>query len=435
MPLLARARRLLGGRTFASLRKHRNYRLYFASHGISFAGTWMQQIAAYWLVLELTGSPLAVGALALAQLLPVSLFGLVVGTVIDRFDVRRLLLLTESTLIVTAATLAVLTLTGAVELWHVYALGVVQGLVQVVGNPARHTLVFRLVGSADLPNAVALSSALGTIARIVGPGLGGLVVALAGVGVAFTLNALSYGAVVAALLAMRTGEMVALERSQRRSGFRAMLAFVLGARRVTVAFFAVLALSTVSFNFDVLLPLVARTTLHADADVFGLIAAVFGAGALFGALLLATDGRASLRLLLLGAGGFGALELALAPQRSVLGVCLLVFPIGIFYVLWGSSALASLQLAAPSHLRGQAASLYFFAFQGGAPLGGHLAGRLTSRGGTALAFAVAGVSATLVALAGAASLLALEPQAARADLWRLLRAGQPAPVERDADAL
>ena len=423
MLFLARVRRLLSGRTFASLRRHRNFRLFFVSHGVSFAGNWMQQIAAYWLVLELTGSPLAVGALALAQLLPVTLFGLVVGSVIDRFDVRRLLLVTESTLICTASTLALLTLTGVVQLWHVYALGALQGLVQVLGNPARHTLVFRLVGPADLPNAVALSSALGTLARIAGPGLGGLVVALAGVGVAFTVNAVSYVAVVLALLAMRTGEMAPFERSTRRSGFRSMLGFVLGTRRVTVAFFAVLALSTVSFNFDVLLPLVARTTLDAGADVFGLIAAVFGAGALCGALLLATAGRASLRLLLLGAGGFGVLELALAPQESIVGVCVLLFLVGIFYVLWGSSALASLQLAAPAHLRGQAASLYFFAFQGGAPLGGLLAGWLTSSGGTPLAFTVAGVSAILVAVAGGASLLALEPGAARADLWRTLRDG------------
>ena len=117
----------LGGRTFASLRNHRNYRLYFVSHGVSFVGTWMQQIAAYWLVLELTGSPLAVGTLALAQLLPVTLFGLLVGSVIDRFDVRRLLLVTESLSIVAAGTLAVLTLTGAVALWQVYVIAIFQG--------------------------------------------------------------------------------------------------------------------------------------------------------------------------------------------------------------------------------------------------------------------------------------------------------------------
>lgn len=427
----------LGGRTFASLRNHRNFRLYFVSHGVSFAGTWMHQIAAYWLVLELTGSPVAVGSLALAQLLPVTLFGLFVGSVIDRFDVRRLLLVTESVLILAAATLAVLTLSGVVELWHVYVLATIQGLVLVLGNPARHTLVFRIVGEADLPNAVALSSSLGTMARIAGPGIGGLVVALFGSGVAFAVNSASYGAVVLALLAMRTAELrpyvpPAVQTGFRRS-IRVMLSFVRRSRRVAVAFFSVLALSTVSFNFDVLLPLLARQTLDSDADVFGLIAAVFGAGALCGALFLATWGKASLRLLVAGAGGFGVLELALAPQHQLAAVCALLFLTGCFYVLWGASALASLQLAAPEHLRGQAASLYFFAFQGGAPVGGLLAGWLVSHGGTALAFTVAGVAAVLVAVIGAGTMLSLQPGAADSDLRTMFfgeRRGEPG--DRDA---
>ncbi len=395
----------VGGRTFASLRKYRNFRLYFASHAVSFAGTWMQQIAAYWLVLELTGSAVAVGGLALAQLLPVTVLGLFAGQVIDRFDPRRLLVLTESILIGTASTLAVLTLSGAVQLWHLYALGAFQGVVSVFGNPARHALVFRIVGPADLPNAVALSSGLGTMARIVGPGLGGVVVALAGPGVAFAVNAASYGATVTALVAMRATELAKFVRPATRPSLRGLARFVLSTRRVTVAFFGVLFLSTVSFNFDVLLPLVARRTLDSGAEVFGLIAAVFGAGALTGALLMATAARSSLRLLLLGGGGFGVLELALAPQDSLLAVCILLVPIGICYVIWGQNALTALQLAAPPDMRGQAASLYFFAFQGGAPLGGLLAGWLTSQGGTALAFAVAGTSAVVVSTVGVLALL------------------------------
>ena len=407
----------LGGRTFASLRNHRNFRLYFFSHAVSFSGTWMQQIAAYWLVLELTGSPVAVGSLALAQALPVTIFGLFVGSVIDRFDVRRLLLVTESLLSLAAATLAVLTLTGAVALWHVYVIAIFQGLVLVLDNPSRHTLVFRIVGEADLPNAVALSSALGTMARIVGPALGGLIVALAGTGVAFAVNSLTYVAVVLALLAMRVGDLrpyvpPAVQTGLRRS-VRVMLSFVRRTRRVAIAFFAVLALSTISFNFDVLLPLLAKRTLDADAEVFGLIAAVFGAGALCGALFLATLGKASVRLLLAGAAGFGVLELALAPQDELLAVCGLLFLTGVFYMLWGTSALASMQLAAPQHLRGQAASLYYFAFQGGAPLGGLLAGWLTAQGGTKLAFAVAGTSAILVAIAGTVALFGLRSRPTR----------------------
>lgn len=198
-------------------------------------------------------------------------------------------------------------------------------------------------------------------------------------------------------------------RSGLRGSLLGTLSLVRLSRRVAVAFFAVLALSTVSFNFDVLLPLVARLTLEADADVFGLIAAVFGAGALCGSLFLATVGKASLRLLLGGAVGYGMLELVLATQRNVIAVCVLLFLIGGFYILWGSSGLASLLLAAPEHMRGQAASLYFFAFQGGAPLGGLLAGWLTYRGGTQLAFAVAGGVAVLVAAVGAAVVLAGRP--------------------------
>jgi MFS family permease len=394
----------LGGRTFASLR-HRNFRLYYASHAVAFAGRWMQQIAAYWLVLELTGSAVAVGALALVQLLPVTLFGLAAGSIVDRFDVRRTIVVCESALAVLAGVLAALTLAGVVEAWMVYVLMGAQGLFLVVDNPARHALVYRIVGTADLPNAVALSSGLGTMARVAGPALGGLVVALAGTGVAFAVNAVSYLAVIVAVLAMRESELLARGAAHARigivSGMRDALAFALGSRRVAVAFFGVLIVSTVSFNFDVLFPLLAAETLDAGAGTFGLVAAVFGAGALVGALTLATIGKARMRLMLLGAGGFGALELALAPQTSLALVCAILVPLGVFYVLWGSSALATLQLSAPAELRGRAVSLYFFAFQGGAPLGGLLAGWLTTVGGTRLAFAVAGSVAVAVSVVGA----------------------------------
>lgn len=399
----------LGGRTFASLR-FRNFRLYYASHAVAFAGRWMQQIAAYWLVLELTGSALAVGALALVQLLPVTLFGLAAGSIVDRFDVRRLIVVCESVMAGLAGVLAGLTLAGVIEAWVVYALIGAQGLFLVVDNPARHALVYRIVGPGDLANAVALSSGLGTMARVAGPALGGLVVALAGAGVAFAINAFSYLAVVVAVVAMRESELLARGAAHAHvrllSGMREALAFALGSRRVAVAFFGVLVVSTVSFNFDVLFPLLAAQTLDAGAGTFGLIAAVFGAGALVGALTLATIGRARMTFLLIGVGGFGLLELALAPQTSLAIVCALLAPLGVFYILWGASALATLQLSAPAELRGRAVSLYFFAFQGGAPLGGLLAGWLVTVGGTRLAFAIAGAVAVGVALAGAVALRA-----------------------------
>ena len=391
----------LGGRTFASLR-HRDYRLNFAGNAVSFVGTWMQQIAAYWLVLELTGSPVAVGALALVQTLPVTALALVGGAVADRVDLKRMVVVCETVLALVAATLAVLALTDVIAAWQLYALGLVQGVALALDAPARHTLVFRIVGRDDLPNAVGLSSGLGTTARIVGPALGGVVVATAGAGVAFAANAVSYVVVIGAILAMRITprptEMGA--GTPILTGVVETFRFAFSERRITVAFFAVLLVGTFSFNFDVLLPLLANRTLDEGAEVFGLIASVFGCGALCGAMIVATVGKARLLFVLGGAAGFGLFQLVLAPQDTLAVVCALLFVIGVFYVLWGSSALATLQLAAPEHLRGRAASLYFFAFQGGAPLGGLIAGFLVSQGGTELAFAFAGTVAVTVAAIG-----------------------------------
>ena len=287
-------------------------------------------------------------------------------------------------------------------------LGFVQGIAIALDAPARHTLVFQIVGRDDLTNAVALSAGLGTSARIIGPAVGGFVVAAAGPGVAFALNAVSYAIVICAILAMRLAPRPPHARPQRSvlAGVGEALSFAVSSRRVAVTFFTVLLVSTFSFNFDVLLPLVAKLTLDQGAGTFGLIASVFGAGALCGAMILATIGRTRLLVVLVGAVGFGASQLVLAPQDSLPAVCAVLFVTGIFYILWGSSSLATLQLSAPEHLRGRAASLYFFAFMGGAPLGGLIAGSLTAQGGTRLAFAVAGTMAILVAATGAAVLYA-----------------------------
>lgn len=397
----------VGGRTFASVRKHRNYRLYFAGQAISFTGTWMQQIAASWLVLQLTHSAVAVGALALAQLFPVTVFGLFVGTLIDRLDVRRTAIVCEFLSMITAVALAVLTLTGQITVWELYFLAATQGMINAVDGPARHSLIFQMVGPEDLHNAVSLASSLGTIARILGPAIGGATVAFAGAGVCFSINAASFLAILVSLLALDRSKLMQPARDRASTLFRGAgdaLRYVRGSQRAGVAFAVVFVLATFSFNFNVLLPLVADRTLHRGAQTFGLIAAIFGAGALCGALVNATHGVASLRRLLTGAIGFGGFELVLAPQHSLFLVCALLFATGIFYTLWGTNALSVLQLEAPPHLRGRAASMYFFAFQGGAPLGGLLAGWLTAVGGTELAFLIGGVLSLAMAAIGIARL-------------------------------
>jgi len=295
---------------------------------------------------------------------------------------------------VLAAVLAAFTLTGHVVVAEVFVLTALQGVVNAIDAPARHSLVFQMVGPRDLPNAVALSSSLGTMSRISGPAIGGVVVALWGPGVCFALNSASFLGILACLLMLDTSTMLRPGRDRTASvlgGARDSLRFVRQSRRAGVAFIVVFMLATFAFNFTVLLPLVADRTLHQGAGTFGLIAATFGVGALCGALINATHGVASLRRLLIGAMGFGVFELVLAPERSLGAVCVLLLVIGTFYTLWGTNALSVLQLEAPEHLRGRAAALYFFAFQGGAPIGGLLAGWLVSQGGTRVAFLVGGL--------------------------------------------
>jgi MFS family permease len=394
-------------RTFTSLRRHRNYRLFFAGQVVSVSGTWMQNVATAWLVLQLTGSPFAVGLLVLCQFLPFTLLSLAAGVVVDRLDARRLVIATQAVSMVMAGVLAALTLAGAIALWEIFLLASLRGVVLVFDAPGRQALTFQMVGARELPNAVALNSSLFNAARVVGPAAGGLLVATVGVAACFALNSASFLAVLAGLLAMRASELVPLERAGEPPtlvrGTLEALRYVRGTRTAAVILGSVFVVSMVSFQFSTLLPVLAKQTLDGGPEVFGTVSAFFGAGALVGALMVASRRRASFGLVLAGAAGLGFVEILLAPQNSVPLASLLLLAVGLCYTLFTASANAMLQLASPDRLRGRVIGLYFLAFNGSAPLGGLVAGWLAAAGGTELAFAVAGVSA--LATAGAAALL------------------------------
>jgi MFS family permease len=382
----------LNRRTFASL-KYRNYRLFFSGQIVSITGTWMQNVAMGWLVLELTGSPVAVGVLALCQFLPFTVFGLFSGVLTDRFDPRRLVIATQAAAMVLAAVLAALTLLGSIEPWQVYVLAALRGTVLVFDAPARQALTYQMVGPRELPNAVALNSSLFNGARVAGPAVGGVVVALFGPGPCFAINAVSFLAVLACLMAMRVSELVSLERGALPAIFAGAWEALNYARReprVRLVLLLVLVVSTFAFNFNVLLPVLAKNTLGSGPAVFGILSAAFGAGALAGALLSATIARASLLLLLAGTAGFGVAELLLASVNSLGPAAAFLFATGLCFTMWTSNANTSLQLGAPDAIRGRVLGLYFYAFLGAQPLGGLLAGWLAATGGTALALAVGG---------------------------------------------
>ena len=401
--------RLTSRRTFASLRHHHNYRLFFIGQLTSVAGTWMQNIALAWLVVGLAphSRGLAVGLLTACRFGPFTLLGLFAGVVTDRFDNRRIVIVTQTVQMTFSAALAALTLLGQARLWEVYAIAALTGVAIVFDAPSRQNLTFQMVGKDELPNAVALNSSLFNLARIFGPALAGVLIAAVGAGWCFAVNAVSFLAVLAALLAMRVSELYPLENRRRPTiwrGTREGFGYARRNRTVRVTLLMMVVFASVCFNFNILLPLLAKDTLAAGPRTFGIISATFGAGALVGALSAATLANARWRTMLAGAGGFGVCELLIAPVHGVVTASILLFVCGVFFTSYTANSNASIQLASPDHLRGRVLGLYYYAWNGLAPLGAVLVGWLCDRGGTELAFGVGGVGAIAMTLLGAAAI-------------------------------
>jgi MFS family permease len=393
----------LQARTFVSLRKHRNYRLFFTGQVISLSGSWMQNIALAWLVVELTHSPVALGILALCRFGPFTVFGLFAGALADRFDNRRLMMTTQAAALLVSIALAAITLTDSATIWAAYVLAFLGGTAFVFDSPGRHALTYQLVGREELSNAVALNASLFNASRTVGPAVAGLVIAVAGVGACFVINAFTFLAVLGALALMRKEELHPVEREATPppllQSIRHGIGYVRRSPRVRLLIGAVAVISLISLNFNVLLPVLASETLEVGPEGFGLLSAAFGLGALAGALLSAALSRASWKALVAGMVGFGVAQLALAPQETLAVACVLLFAAGVSFTLWMSNTQSILQLTTPDHLRGRVLSLWLFAFAGSAPLGGLIAGWLTDVGGTALSFTVGGVASLVVAAA------------------------------------
>ena len=384
----------LRARTFRSLRRHRNYRIFFTGQVVSLAGTWMQNVALAWLVIELSGSAIAIGALAFWRFVPFTVFGLAAGVVADRFESRKLVMATQGGAMGVSIALAIVTLTGTATLPIVYVLAALGGIALAFDAPGRQSLTFQMVGPRELPNAVALNSGLFNGSRIIGPAIAGVVIAAVGTGLCFVVNAVSFLAVLAALAIVREEELRPVERDPSArivDGLRRAFAYAWDDRQLRLILLVVTLVSTVGFNFHVLVPLLAADTLHVGPEGFGLLSAAFGLGALAGALAAATFRGASWRLFAVGAASFGVLVLLLAPVQNAYLAGLILIGIGVSFTLFTANANALIQLAAPDHLRGRLIGIYLFAFLGLAPVGGLFAGWLAEVGGTQLAFAVAGI--------------------------------------------
>ncbi|MCH0562028.1 MFS transporter [Streptomyces sp. MUM 2J] len=382
---------------FSSL-KIRNYRLFFVGQVVSNTGTWMQRIAQDWLVLSLTGSATAVGVTTALQFLPMLLFGLYGGVLVDRLPKRRTLLFTQSAMAATGLALAALTLTGLVQVWHVYLAAFLAGLATVVDNPARQSFVSEMVGPDQLQNAVSLNSANFQSARLVGPAVAGLMITGVGTGWAFLFNGLSFLAPITGLLLMRARELHVVDRAPRGKGqLREGLRYVAGRPELIWTITLVGFIGTFGFNFPVYLSAFADDVFHAGAGTYSLFNTLMAVGSLAGALLAARRGTARMRVLIAAAMTFGALEAVAALAPSLWLFALLMAPIGMFGMTVNVTANTSVQMATDPAMRGRVMALYMMVFMGGSPVGAPIAGWITDAYGVRAGLAVGGAISVLAA--------------------------------------
>ncbi len=292
-------------RSFASLQVP-NYRLYFGGQVVSLAGNWMQIVAELWLILTLTGSGVAVGLATALQFSGILVFGALGGALADRFDKRKLLMISQAGMAVPAILLFAVAATGVAEAWMVFALIGLRGLVLAVDNPARQSFVIEVVGPDRVVNAVSLNSVLVHSARITGPAIAGIVIALAGVALCFALNALSFVAMLIALARMKPAQLRRPEPKRTRGGIRHALRHVLGTPELRTPLLLMLALGTLGFNFQVIIPLLADRTFGGGVSAYSLMMVAMGVGSIAGALTLGARGEASKGLIASAALGFGS---------------------------------------------------------------------------------------------------------------------------------
>ena len=421
--------------TFRSLRV-RNYRLYFLGQIVSVTGTWMQSVAQIWLVLKLTGSPLALGITTGLQFLPMLILGPWGGVVADRFDKRRVLVATQAADAVLALALGILTLVGAVQLWMVYALALGLGLVTVVDNPTRQSFVMEMVGPDDLQNGISLNSAVFTGARVLGPALAGTLILTTGIAACFLINAVSYLAVIAGLLAMRSRDLIRQRRLPRGKGqIVEGLRYVWSTPRLRWPLALMAVLYTISFNFTVLLPLLARYSFGGGVGLYSLFFSVMAAGSLAGALTVAHQRRPSPRVLAGSALAFGGAvtAVAFAPGPAV---ALEVLPVvGFFSMIFMATGNSMMQFGSAPSMRGRVMALYAMVFLGSTPIGGPIAGWIAERTSARVALAVAGVLAMTAALGALWVLRALGGRGRAPQIVRRLAAVDAAPSVADAGEL
>jgi MFS family permease len=385
-------------RSFASLRIP-NYRRFFAGQLVSISGNWMQTVAEIWVVLTLTGSGVAVGVTTALQFLPMLLVGAWGGLVADRVPKRRLLIATQTLHMVPPLALFALAVSGNLSAAAVFAVAFARGTVNAVDYPARQAFVMEIVGADRVVNAVSLNSVLIHSARIVGPALAGILIATVGVEPCFAINAASFAVMIAALATMDSASLRPSETAPRESGaVRAGLRYVRATPQLWIPLGVMAIVGTLGFNFQAILPLLARFTFDGGASAYAALVTAMGLGAVVGALTNSARGTVTPALIVGAAVGFGGLAL-LAAGAPWIGLELLVLaPLGAASVTLAASVNSALQLASDPTMRGRVMALYSIVFLGTTPIGAPLAGWLSELLDPRAALVMAGLSALVAGL-------------------------------------
>jgi MFS family permease len=402
------------GQTFRSLRI-RNYKLYFIGMLVSTCGTWMQSVAQSWLVLRISGSSAAVGFTVALQFLPILLGGAWSGVLADRIDKRRLLMGTQTAAGILAGALGFVVILDVVQLWHIFVLAFALGIVTALDNPARRALAVEMVGKEHVSNAVSLSSAMFTGARVIGPAIAGLLIAGVGIAWCFFANAISYVAAIAAFMLMRPAEFQAADRIPRQKGqLRDGLRYVWRTPELRTPLLIVAVIGTLSYNFQVVLPALAKFTFGGDASTFGVMYSIMSVGSVLGALFVAHRTYATRGMLVASAGAFGALLLVAAIAPNLWLETLVLMFVGGAGVMFVSTANGLLQQHADPQMQGRVMALYSVAFLGSTPIGSPIVGWVDDAFGPRAGLALGGFTALATALVVVARLRA-RSTGARAD--------------------
>lgn len=372
---------------------HRDFRIFWTGQGVSLLGTWMQSVGQSWLVLELTNSPFLLGVIGALQFTPILLFSIFAGPVVDRLPKRRLIIGTQSVLLLQAFILSALAWTGHVRYWHVAVLACLLGTVNSIDMPARQTFIVELAGTEDLMNAIALNSAMFNGARIVGPAAAGMLVAKYGVALAFFLNGLSFMAVITALLAVGAeGSPHPRRGTTMLQEIREGIRYAVTTPRIALVLSVLFVVSMLVINHSTLVPLLARDVLHQGAQGFGFLMAALGVGALSGAVVLALlrQGRPPVILVVVPAAVACAATAAMAAVHQVWLAALVLLVVGFTQIVFTACSNTTLQLGVPGELRGRMMSLYAFVFAGVSPFGALFVGSIAQAFGTLAAYGAGG---------------------------------------------